>query len=86
MSFVQLSDWYRVSRKTVVAMGGRSLFSYYNSLETALATIYPDYSWDRARFSAESGRAKNGATTSIDVQRKILERVGQKLGVKQVLG
>lgn len=81
---MQLSDWYSVSRKSVVKSGGRTLFSRYVSLDEALRAIYPEYAWESTRFAEEGGKASNGFWNDPQNQRQILDKVGLELGVQQV--
>eukprot|EP01124_Arcella_intermedia_P030929 TRINITY_DN6874_c0_g1_i9.p1 TRINITY_DN6874_c0_g1~~TRINITY_DN6874_c0_g1_i9.p1 ORF type:complete len:232 (-),score=75.82 TRINITY_DN6874_c0_g1_i9:30-725(-) len=45
------SDWYRVSRKQVLKIGGGSLFNAFRNLGEALQFAFPEIGWDKAKFS-----------------------------------
>jgi hypothetical protein len=50
LSFIQPSDWYRISRRDVCRLGGRPLFNIYETLEEILKAVYPSVSWESNKF------------------------------------
>ena len=67
-----------MSKTDVTNEGGAILFHYYGSMQELLARIYPDYPWDPSRFVQLAYWADQRE------ERKQLEAIGQKLGVKEV--
>jgi len=74
--------WYKVSNITVLKNGGSAVLSHYKgSLSALLAAVYPDFEWDPLRFD----RSPRNYWKSLDNQRRFLEQLGPKLGVKEGL-
>ena len=78
-----MTDWYGVTRTEVEHMGGRGLFMYYNSLEAALRSIYPDVEWDSSKFAA-AGRTPVGHWKDANNLKHALDRAEEKLGITKV--
>ena len=60
------------------------MFEQYQSLEDALRTLYPTYSWDASEF-LKWRRLHRGHWSDPSSQRAFLDRVADKLGLSQVL-
>ena len=80
-----MSDWYRVPRKVFLQQeGAHGLLQHYNSsIVDLLNTVYPEYPWVASEF-VQSGPLPRGWWKDVQNQREFLERIGPKLGVKQV--
>ena len=63
-------------------LGGNELFLAYDSLELALSTVYPEHKWHPLKFDLHS--LPPGYWADIENQRKFLNRIGPRLGVKEV--
>jgi hypothetical protein len=76
----ELDDWYKVPRRDVLKKIS-FLSSHYNSkLLTALKVLYPNHPWDPSLFS----RTPVGHWNDLNNQKRKLEEVGKKLGVKEL--
>ena len=66
-------DWLFIKKKTIYKRGGRSLlFTYYNNnMNKLLLNIYPNHLW-------------NFEIDPIEKQRRLLEKIGRKLGIKEL--
>lgn len=62
--------------------GGDSLLQKYGPLPEVLKALYPEYPWEPHRF-VKAG--KPNTTATLDGQRELLENIGKKLGVKEVI-
>lgn len=51
LSIVQLTDWYRISRRQIDEQGGRSLYNKFDNLGAALQYAYPEFDWDLCQFA-----------------------------------
>jgi hypothetical protein len=74
-----LDDWYSVS---VTQLENLSFINsrYKGSLFKTLQHLYPQHNWDALRFS----RVPSGHWTDLTAQRKALEKLGERLGVKEL--
>ena len=77
--FSQLDDWYKITRKDVSRLGGKSLFYKYHSLAEVLTALYPNHAWHMQQFA----RATPKLSDPIE-QRNALEEIGRQLNIKQV--
>jgi hypothetical protein len=76
----ELDDWYSVPIEDVKSRFG-FIQSYYNgSLFEALKKLYPYHNWDPARFPI----GIKAYRTDENTKREALERLGEKLGVKEL--
>lgn len=78
LNITSLEDWYRVTAKDVVRIGGRSLLEEHHSLIGMLSYHYPDHSWELWKFKI----VKNAAWKDIDTQRLVMDEIGRNLGVQ----
>jgi hypothetical protein len=56
------------------------LFAYYDSMEALLRGLHPEYPW---QFTGN--RARHGYWADVGHQRQLLDKIGQDLGIKQVV-
>jgi hypothetical protein len=76
----ELDDWYSVSISRVKKQLG-FIKKYYNgSLLEALKHLYPQHNWDQSRFIRQPPKY----WTDESNQRAALEKLGRKLGVKEL--
>jgi len=83
-SSLQLEDWYKISRKDLVAKGGRKLFTEYKSLEQALRTIYPSFAWRALKFAAGKTKVRKGFWDDVSNQREFFDDLGEQLNLSEV--
>lgn len=81
---IKLSDWYYVSRKDIIQQGGAPLLRRYGTMGKALEAMYPDYAWDPVRIAEAGARAPVGYWNDIANHRQFLDRMGERLGIKEV--
>jgi len=75
-----LKDWYGIIPQQVAAQrGGEAILARFGSLPTALGVAYPEFEWNRRRFTAHQRRARDNQNLLA-----LLEKAEQKLGIKQV--
>jgi len=53
LNFKKMDDWYNISQKAIGENGGGSLLNKYNSLFNLVSSIYPQYKWNKFRFSSK---------------------------------
>lgn len=75
-------DWRDVTDETIRKLGGKMILTYYqSSVFATLQNIYPEYEWDvfehRSHLPLHFLKSKEN-------QRKLMENIGKKLGIKQV--
>jgi hypothetical protein len=80
----KFSDGYRISRSDILAFGGRMIFKYYASLAEALQAVYPEYSWERSKFTRVA-KIKRGQWRNEESLSRALDAAEQAFGIKQVL-
>lgn len=73
-----LDDWYKFTSKQIRQKAPFVGSKYKGSLLEALQNIYPDHNWDGLRFATVS----RGYWQSVDNQRKLMDKIGEELGVK----
>ena len=71
-----------MSRKELVKRGGRGLLVKYGSIPEVIKAVYPDQTWDTERF--EDSKSVGGSYKDVKNQRKLLDRIGDSLSIKQV--
>jgi len=76
-----LKDWYGITPQQVAAHRGgeATLARFGGSLPTALGVAYPEFEWNRRRFTAHQRRARDNQNLLA-----LLAKAEQKLGIKQV--
>jgi hypothetical protein len=52
------SDWYSVTRKQLIALGGRTLFMYHKSVGEAVMEAFPDFPWQADLFVTRHPKSK----------------------------
>jgi len=76
-----LDGWYSISSSSLLPLGAGSLLTRYNgSLSKLLAAVYPNHPWKVDNFS------KRSITDSLESQRKFMDELGEKLGVRELDG
>lgn len=83
MKITQMTDWYGVSRREVLSLGGKGLFRYYSTLEKALRVAYPDFPWDSAAFK-NINKTPSGHWKKKDNLLEALKAAEQKMGLTKV--
>ena len=73
-----MSDWYRVTRRQVIDLGGMGLFYHYSTMRELLPAVYPDYAWQHERFTEKKKRAPEGYWRSA---RNLLAELGDRKSV-----
>jgi hypothetical protein len=75
-------DWYKVTTKSVINAGGKSIVRHYydNSLAKALVTIYSDHDWQEWRFQ----KLPIGWWTDIGNQRRYIAWFEKDIGIKSL--
>lgn len=74
-------DWYKVSFKDIVSLGGAPLRRIYkNSMYNTLVSVYPNQDWPIWKFN----RVPSGQWDDLNQQRQFMDMVAQKLGLKSM--
>jgi len=80
---LQLSDWYAIDIQEVErTKQGRALAKHHSSFPGALQSLFPDFDWDPSRFN--TAKSLLLSPPSREVRTRLLERIAQGLGIKQV--
>ena len=79
---VQPSDWYNITKRDVLERGGLEILESYDSLGSALSTVYPEHTWHLLKFG--SNPLPQGYWRDLSNQREFLQRIAPKIGVLQV--
>jgi hypothetical protein len=75
-----MSDWYRVTQKDLIDIGGSSLLGKYNySPSLIFSTVYPEYEWLSWKFVV----TPRDAWDDIQSQRKFFDWAGKELKVNE---
>ena len=76
-----LDDWYGVSTSQLLPLGADTLLlQYERSLSKLLNSVYPHHPWDLSKFSTKH----RNYWSSIENQRKFMDDLGVKLGVRSL--
>jgi hypothetical protein len=80
LSLKSFDDWYYVSRKQVMDIGGVTLLSNYfgGSLQTCLMTVYSDYDWKPWRFTQG---APMGYWDAVENQKQFFQWAASELDI-----
>jgi len=83
LPYIQLSDWYNISRTQVEQRGGWRLFKKHRSLEDALRSLYPNYPWHPSSFR-NSAKAPPGFWRDQTNLLVALKKAEAKIGIIKV--
>ena len=79
----ELDGWYSITSTDFIQSGAGGLLKLYgDSLPKLLAAVYPNHQWDSAKFTVRS----RNYWTSLENQRKFMDDLAQKLGIRQLDG
>eukprot|EP01114_Cavostelium_apophysatum_P001436 TRINITY_DN11234_c0_g1_i3.p1 TRINITY_DN11234_c0_g1~~TRINITY_DN11234_c0_g1_i3.p1 ORF type:complete len:383 (-),score=45.89 TRINITY_DN11234_c0_g1_i3:53-1201(-) len=81
----RVQDWYNVHVLDFIKQRGAwGLIKVHGSMHDAIITLYPEYEWKRQLFVARNYKKKIvGPTFTLVEQRRFVDAVGRKLGIKQ---
>ena len=72
-----LDDWNNVQKKTIIKYHGKNLLAFYShDKNKMLKSIYPEHNW---KFKTKK---KRNSLSSLEDQRKIVEKIFQNLNLK----
>jgi hypothetical protein len=82
LNIKEMSDWYKVTTKDFVAVGGSGLVThkYNNSLSLLLSKLYPHYQWLPWKFKLVPRNFWNEDKN----KKKFMDWAGKQLGVKEI--
>ncbi len=71
-----MEDWYKMSPRDIIQKGGKSILQHYgSSLFKALASVYPQHTWDSNRFTPSR-------TWTMQEQKIFFDELARKLNIK----
>jgi len=78
-----IDGWYGVSGAALKRLGGGSILNLYDrSLSKLLMAVYPNHSWDLAKFS----KRPQNYWASVENHRKFMDDLGKKLKLRDLDG
>jgi len=80
----QLEDWYTITRSSVEARGGHTLFRHFKNLPEALQAVYPLFEWDPHKFVQAGTQPANYWLDKSNLLRA-LDVAEKRLGITQVI-
>ena len=83
LSLKNKTDWYKVTKKQVSALGMRTLFQMNGGIEGAVKMAYPDVEWQSWRFPKLGQASKKGGSASVEELQDALAAAEISLNIKE---